>query len=134
VSLFCATVAGAAEERIAVIDSQKIITQHPSFEAATQQLRQISRNKETEARAAADSEPDEAKKAQLIQSKRMELAREEQRLMEPILKDADLAVRTVAKNKKFTVVLEKASVYFGGVDITDDVVQQIKKQAASTPR
>lgn len=137
VVMFSATgafAAAAAGEKIAVIDSQRIITQHPSFEKVTGQLREISKTKENEARVAAEKEPNEAKKAQLVNAKRMELAKEEQRLMEPILKDADLAVRTIAKNKGFTVVLEKASVFFGGQDITDDVVQQIKKQALSQPR
>jgi outer membrane protein len=64
----------------------------------------------------------------------MELAKEEQRLMEPIIQEAQLAVRTVAKNKGLTIILEKASVYVGGIDITEDVVQQIKKQTiTSTP-
>lgn len=121
--------APAAGDKIGVIDSQAVITQHPSFEAAMKELQTISKKKEDEARVAAEKEPDNAKKAQLVNAKRMELAQDEQRLMEPIFQDAQLAVRTVAKNKGLTVVLEKASVYVGGVDITEDVVQQIKKQA-----
>jgi outer membrane protein len=62
-----------------------------------------------------------------MQTKRMEAAREEQRLMEPILKDCQEAVRVVAKARNVTVVLEKASVYFGGLDITDYVVQQLNR-------
>ncbi|MPN27379.1 hypothetical protein SDC9_174810 [bioreactor metagenome] len=56
---------------------------------------------------------------------------EEQRLMEPLFKEAQMAVRTVAKVKGITVVIEKSAVYFGGIDITDDVVQELKKAAAS---
>ena len=119
------SVAGAADT-IGVIDSQQIVTQHPSFENVTQQLQQISRTKESEARLAADKETDTAKKAQVVQTKRMELAREEQRLMEPIFKDCQEAVRVVATRKKVTLVLEKGSVYFGGMDITLDVLQQLK--------
>jgi len=36
----------------------------------------------------------------------------------------------VAKVKKVTVVIEKSAVYFGGIDITDDVIQELKKNAA----
>ena len=120
------SVAGAADT-IGVIDSQQIVSQHPSFESVTQQLQQISRTKESEAKAAADKEPDTAKKAQIVQTKRMELAREEQRLMEPIFQNCQEAVRVVATQKKVTRVLEKASVYFGGQDITLDVIQQLKR-------
>lgn len=120
--------AAATGDKIGVIDSQTVITQHPKFESAMKELQNVSKKKEDEARAAADKEPDNAKKTQIYNTKRMEYAKEEQRLMEPIFQDAQLAVRTVAKNKGLTVVLEKASVYFGGVDITEDVVQQVKKQ------
>ena len=117
----------SAADTIGVIDSQGIISKHPRFESAAKELQEIGRRKESEAKAAADKETDPARKAQVVQAKRMELAQEEQRLMEPIFKDCQEAVRIVAKNKKVTLVLEKASVYFGGMDITVDVVQQLSK-------
>ena|GEM_PF-123961 len=128
---FAGAVASAGD-KIGVIDSQMVITQHPRFEEAMKELQTISKRKEEEARQAADLETDESRKAQRIREKRMELAKEEQRLMEPIIQEAQLAVRTIAKNKGLTIILEKASVYVGGIDITEDVVQQIKKQALST--
>ncbi len=119
-----------ANEKIGVIDPQKIIFQHPRFEGVTKQLQQISNTKENEMKLAVDKEPDQNKKAQIFNTKRNELAQEEQKLMQPIFKDAELAVRTVAKVKGITVVLEKSAVYFGGIDITDDVIQELKKNAA----
>ena len=124
-----AEAAAAAGDKIGVIDSQTVVTQHPTFENAMKELQTISRRKEEEARVAAEREMDDARKAQVIRDKRMELAREEQRIMDPIIQEAQLAVRTVAKKKGLTVILEKASVYVGGIDITEDVVQEIKKQA-----
>ena len=121
--------AAAAGDKIGVIDSQEVITKHPKFEAAMRELQGISRKKEEEARAAAEKEKEEARKAQVIREKRMELAREEQRIMEPIINDAQTAVRAVAKKKGLTIILEKASVYVGGVDITEDVNQEIKIMA-----
>ena len=113
---------------IGVIDSQQIVSKHPSFEATAKQLQQMMRDKEAEAKAAVDMEPDPQKKAAIMQTKRMEAAREEQRLMEPILKDCQEAVRVIAKQRNVTIVLEKASVYFGGQDITDYVVQQLSRK------
>ena len=77
-----------------------------------------------------DSEKDQDKKAEIYQAKRRELAQEEQRLMQPLFQEAQMAVRTVAKLKSITVVIEKGAVYFGGIDITDDVIQELKKKAA----
>ena len=120
----------SAEEKIGVIDSQKIVFQHPKFEGITKQMQQISKTKETEMKTAVDSEKDQDKKAEIYQAKRRELAQEEQRLMQPLFQEAQLAVRTVAKLKRITVVIEKGAVYFGGIDITDDVIQELKKKAA----
>ena len=113
---------------IGVIDSQLIVSKHPSFENTARQLQQVMRQKENEARTAVDQEPDQAKKANIMQTKRMEAVREEQRLMEPIYKDCQEAVRVIAKQRNVTIVLEKASVYFGGEDITDYVVQQLMRK------
>ena len=110
---------------IGVIDSQLIVSKHPSFEETAKQLQQMVRQKENEARTAVEQEPDQAKKAQIMQAKRMEAAREEQRLMEPIYKDCQEAVRVIARQRNVTIVLEKASVYFGGQDVTDYVIQQL---------
>lgn len=130
VLLFGFSSAAMAEEKIGVIDSQKIVFQHPKFEAVTKQLQTISKTKENEMKLAVDKEPDQNKKAEIFNMKRNELAQEEQRLMDPIFREAQLAVRTVAKVKGVTIVIEKASVYFGGLDITDDVIQELKKNAA----
>ena len=110
---------------IGVIDSQLIVSKHPKFEETVKRLQQMMRQKESEAMAAIEKEPNEEKKAQIFQAKRMEAAREEQQMMDPIYKDCQEAVRVVANRRNVTVVLEKNSVYFGGQDITVHVVQQL---------
>jgi outer membrane protein len=37
----------------------------------------------------------------------------------------------VATAKKITVVVDKTAVFYGALDITDDVVQELKKKNAS---
>ena len=129
--LICSSaVLASANEKIGVIDSQKIIFQHPRFEAVTKQLQQISQKKENEMKMAVDKESDQNKKAQIFNTKRNEFAQEEAKLMQPIFQEAQVAVRTVARLKGVTVVIEQSAVYFGGIDITDDVIQELKKVAA----
>ena len=79
---------------------------------------------------AVDKESDQNKKAQIFNTKRNEFAQEEAKLMQPIFQEAQVAVRTVARLKGVTVVIEQSAVYFGGIDITDDVIQELKKKAA----
>ena len=119
--------ANAAVDSVGVIDMYEVTNNHPKMNDAKAQLATISRQKETEAKAAADKESDPAKKAQIVQAKRMELAREEQKIMDPIFRDCQRAVREVAVNKKLTLVLNKSVVLIGGSDITQDVIQQLAK-------
>ena len=128
--IWSSAVLASANEKIGVIDSQKIIFQHPRFEAVTKQLQQISQKKENEMKMAVDKESDQNKKAQIFNTKRNEFAQEEAKLMQPIFQEAQVAVRTVARLKGVTVVIEQSAVYFGGIDITDDVIQELKKKAA----
>jgi len=126
VVLFTGTMACAAET-IGVIDWQALGPKHPAFESTNRQIQQIVAQKQREAMEAADKEPDPAKKSEIVQSKLREVAREEQRLLEPIINDCDKAIRVVAGRKKLTIVLDKIFVRLGGVDITLDVIQEMNK-------
>ena len=46
--------------------------------------------------------------------------------MNPLTEDLNRTIANVAKDKGVTVVLNKILIYFGGVDITDDVVKALK--------
>ena len=120
--------AAAAADSVGIVDRGDILNNHPRLAQVRQQLANIARQKEEEAKAAADKETDTAKKAQAVQAKRMELAQEEQKLMAPIYQDCEQAVREVAVRKKLTLVLDKFVVLIGGVDITQDVIQQLAKK------
>ncbi len=123
-----APAAANAAAGVGVVDRGEILDNHPGLAKARQQLMEIARKKENEAKAAADKETDTAKKAQAVQAKRMELAQEEQKIMAPIYRDCEQAVREVAVRKKLTLVLDKFVVLIGGEDITQDVIQQLSKK------
>ena len=118
----------ASSETVGVVDRGEILNNHPDLANVRQQLATIARQKENEAKLAADKETDTAKKAQAVQAKRMELAQEEQQLMAPIYRDCEQAVREIAVKKKLTLVLDKFVVLIGGVDITQDVIQQLSRK------
>ena len=113
---------------VGVVDMTEVFNSHPKLSQIRQQLNNLARQKENEARAAADKETDTAKKAQAVQAKRMELAQEEQKLMGPIYQDCQQAVREVVVRKKLSLVLDKFVVLIGGIDITQDVIQQLAKK------
>ena len=123
-----ATSAPSTTESVGVVDRSEVLNNHPGLAEARRQLSTIARQKENEAKAAADRETDQQKKAQAVQAKRMELAQEEDRIMTPILRDCEQAVREVAVKKKMSLVLDKMVVLIGGVDITQDVIQQLARK------
>ena len=129
----CAFAAAAApeEEKVGAIEPQKVLFQHPKYEQILKQIKSIADQKTTEAKAEIDKESDDNKKAAIFQNMRRVIAEEEQKLMQPLFQEIDLAVRAVAKAKKITVVVDKTTVFYGAVDITDDVVQELKKKNAS---
>ena len=119
-----------AQEKIGVIDPQKVLFQHPKFEQAQKQIKTVVEKKQAEAKDAIDKTSDNNEKQRIFEAKRQEAAREEQKIMEPIFKDIDLAIRTVAKAKGVTIVLDKTQVFFGGAVVTEDVIQELKKKNA----
>jgi outer membrane protein len=131
--LLVATASGvaAAQEKVGVIDPQKVLFQHPKFQEVQRQIKSVVDKKQQEARTAIEQTSDNQQKQQIFEKKRQEAAMEEQKLMEPLFKDIDLAIRTVAKLKSITVVLDKGQVFFGGTDITEDVIQELKKKYAT---
>jgi outer membrane protein len=121
----------ADEERVGGIDPQRVLFQHPKYEQTINQIKNIADQKQNEVKLAFDKETDDNKKRDLFQKMRREIAEEEQKLMSPLFKEIDLAVRAVATAKKITVVVDKTALFYGGIDITDDVVQELKKKSAS---
>ena len=55
---------------VGIVDRGEILNNHPKLEQVRQQLANIARQKENEAKAAADKETDTAKKAQAVQDRK----------------------------------------------------------------
>jgi outer membrane protein len=95
------------------------------------QIQAVLEKKQQEAREAIAKEKDNGKKAEIYQTKQNEASQEEQKLMAPLLKDMDQAIRNVAKAKGLTIVIDVAQALMGGVDITSDVVAELKRLATN---
>ncbi len=117
-----------ADEKIGVADMQKVLANHPRYEQVSKRIEAVYRAKEQELKAALEKVTDKQKGSDTIESKRREAAEEAMKLQEPIYKEMRAAVRTVAKNKGLTVVLDSAAVHFGGIDITQDIIAELKKK------
>lgn len=148
-----------AADTVGIIESQNILFQHPRFDEATRILLYVSRTLEGDQQAMIQEEKDPAtkqmlekysslilgfaeldsqitterdpaKKLQLTEQRQEKLDEFDKYLMEPIVKECQTALRMVMIKKSMTVVMERSVVYFGGTDITDEVIQQVKSAAA----
>jgi Skp family chaperone for outer membrane proteins len=87
---------------------------------------QVSEFAEMDRAIAAEQDPE--KKERLWESRQKKLSDFEASLMGPIMQECRQAIQAVMVLKKMTVVIELDSVYYGGTDITEDVIQRLKRQ------
>ena len=121
----------AAADMVGIIDSQKVLFQHPKFEAVAKHIVELSRQKENAIRFLLEKETDPEKKAGILSAANQEMAETEERLMSSIHKDCENALAVAMEKRKITIVLKKHSVYLGGADITEEVIAQLRSIARS---
>jgi outer membrane protein len=117
----------AAEDRIGFIDSMRVLASHPKYGILQKQLDEFIQKKSDEAKAAAEKETDQAKRMEIVERARKESGEEEYRVMNPVTDEINKVIEEVAKSKGVTVVMNRALIFFGGVDLTDDVINSLKK-------
>ena len=117
----------AAEDKVGYVDDMGVLQQFSKFQQAQKQLDELGKKKSNAAKAAFDKESDEKKKSEIVQNLQFEMREEEAKLMNPVLKEVNDTIAKVAKQKGVTIVVNKALVYYGGIDLTQDVVNALKK-------
>jgi outer membrane protein len=99
---------------------------HPKYAEAQKYVDEFITKKSDEARAAAEKEADAQKRMLIIDTARQESGMEEMRVMNPLTAEINKIIESVAKAKGVTVVVEKVYIFYGGVDLTDDVVKGVQ--------
>jgi len=116
-----------AADKVGFVDDVYILSQSDKFKKAQEELDKLSQAKSAAAKAAFDKESDEKKKSQIVQNMQLELKEAENKMITPILTEINNVVARVAKAKGITVVFNRRLVFYGGIDITEDVVKEIKR-------
>ncbi|MDL2298493.1 OmpH family outer membrane protein [Synergistaceae bacterium OttesenSCG-928-D05] len=118
----------AANEKVGFLDEAYVLSQYDKFRQAQEQFEQIGRKKSETAKAAFDKETDDTKKAQIVQNMQLEMREEEAKLLSPVFQELNRIVEKVAKAKGVTIVVNKGLIYYGGVDLTNDVITELKRK------
>lgn len=118
-------VASAASSAVGVIDYRQVMSQHPGLEAANAQMQKEveTAQQEFEAKSA---EMNDQQKAEYYQQTQQRLAQKQADLIDPLSKQVEATVKSVAEAKGLSVVIDKGAVVYGGQDITQDVIKKLK--------
>lgn len=119
------TVQAAAAPAVGVVDIGRLVNQHPDTAKANETIKSEAEaaQKEFDAKAAGLGDQE---KQDLRMALQQRVGQKQQELLKGIADKIDAAVREVAKAKGLTVVVQKSSVVYGGLDITEDVLKKLR--------
>lgn len=117
--------AAASESAIGVVNYQMLLAQSPDIagvqDAMKQEIATQQKNFDEKSKDMNDTE-----KQRYYQQLQEVIANKEKELMEPVFQKIEATIKKVADKKGLAVVVEKNTVVYGGLDITDEVVKTLQ--------
>lgn len=117
--------AAASESAIGVVNYQMLLAQFPDIagvqDAMKQEVATQQKNFDEKSKDMNDTE-----KQRYYQQLQEVIANKEKELMEPVFQKIEAAIKKVADKKGLAVVVEKNTVVYGGLDITDEVAKTLQ--------
>ena len=117
--------AASSESAIGVVNYQMLLSQSPDLagveEAMKQEVATQQKNFDEKSQNMNDTE-----KQRYYQQLQEVIANREKELMEPVFQKIEAAIKKVADKKGLAVVVEKNTVIYGGLDITDEVAKTLQ--------
>ncbi|ADL13684.1 OmpH family outer membrane protein [Acetohalobium arabaticum] len=116
----------AQQDKVAVVNMQEIVKKSSRIQNYQEQLDNKLQNLQTEY----ESELENIENEEKLEQKRQEAYQESQEIKSKIeskvKKDIQKAIAKVAEDNRIDVVLDQNNVKYGGVDITDKVIETLK--------
>ena len=124
---FGSSVASAAgsESAIGVVDFQVLVSQYPKLEQLNTELEKAKKDARTEFDEKSKN-MNEDEKERYYRQLQERLQVKVQELDAMLKKDMEEAIKKVADKKGLKVVVDKATVIYGGTDITDEVAKSLQ--------
>ncbi len=117
--------AAASESAIGVVNYQMLIAQCPDIKDVQEKMNTEIETAQKEFEEKSKGMNDAEKRRYFAQS-RERLQNKQTELMEPVNKKIEETIKKVADKKGLAVVVEKNTVVYGGLDITDEVVKALQ--------
>ena len=116
----------ASSSSVGVVDSRQIMASHPNVQNLQTQLQttidEVKREFEEKSAGMNDQE-----KADYYRQCQERIAQKQEELIAPIEQSIQAAIKKVADKKGMAVVIDKMAVVYGGQDITQEVISELKK-------
>ena len=117
--------AAASESAIGVVNYQMLVAQSPDLQNVRAAMKTEIDNAQKDFDEKSKSMNDSEKQRYYVQLQER-IGNKEKELMEPVLKKVEEQIKKVADKKGLSVVVDKSTVIFGGVDITDEVAKALQ--------
>lgn len=117
--------AAASESAIGVVNYQMLVAQSPDLQNVRNAMKSEIDSAQKDFDDKSKSMNDSEKQRYYVQLQER-IANKEKELMEPVLKKVEEQIKKVADKKGLSVVVDKSTVIFGGVDITDEVAKSLQ--------
>ncbi len=117
--------AAASESAIGVVNYQMLVAQSPDLQNVRNAMKTEIDNAQKDFDEKSKSMNDSEKQRYYVQLQER-IGNKEKELMEPVLKKVEEQIKKVADKKGLSVVVDKSTVIFGGVDITDEVAKALQ--------
>lgn len=117
--------AATTESAIGVVNYQMLVSQSPDLAAVNEAMQKEISEAQKDFNEKTKSMNDAEKRSYYTQTQER-LANKQKELMEPVLKKIEESIKKVADKKGLAVVVEKNTVVYGGVDITDEVARSMQ--------
>lgn len=117
--------AAASESAIGVVNYQMLVAQSPELQNVRNSMKAEIETAQKDFDEKSKSMNESEKQRYYVQLQER-IGNKEKELMEPVLKNVEAKIKKIADKKGLAVVVDKNSVIFGGVDITDEVAKELQ--------
>ncbi len=117
--------AASSESAIGVVNYQMLVAQSPDMDGVRNAMKTEIENAQKDFAEKSKAMNDQEKQRYYTQTQER-LENKQKELMNPVLKKIEENIQKIAKKKGLSVVVEKSTVVFGGVDITDEVAKALQ--------
>ncbi|HWR09350.1 OmpH family outer membrane protein [Sporomusa sp.] len=114
------------EQTVGYVNRQQVFASYPGIEDLMNRVQAMRAEAQKDYDTNAKDLPPADKQAYSDKLARQQAQREDE-LMNPVSDKIEAAIKAVAEAKGLTAVIDAASVVYGGIDITADVISKVKQ-------